>query len=57
VLQCYKSIFREEDFSLYEGDLKNAVKAKIVKIEKGLAEVVQKLSPTNSQKTKTKLGN
>jgi hypothetical protein len=57
VLQCYKSIFREEDFSLCEGDLKNAVKAKIVKLEKGLAEVVQKLSRTNSQKTKTKLGN
>lgn len=55
VLQFFKSIFREEDFSLYEGDLKNAVKAKIVKLEKGLAEAVQKLSRTNSQKTKTKL--
>ena len=36
---------------MYEGDLKNAVKAKIVKLEKDLAEAVQKLSRTNSQKT------
>ena len=55
VLQFFKSIFREEDFNLYEGDLKNAVKAKIVKLEKDLAEAVQKLSRTNSQKTKVKL--
>ena len=51
MLQFFKSIFREEDFNLYEGDLKNAVKAKIVKLEKDLAEAVQKLSRTNSQKT------
>jgi len=55
VLQFFKSIYAEENFTLYEDDLKDTVKAKIVKLEEEAAEKLQKLSQTDSQNTKARL--
>jgi exonuclease III len=55
VLQFFKSIYTEADFNLYEDDLKDTVKAKIVKLEEETREAVQKLSQTDSQNTKARL--
>ena len=55
VLQFFKSIYAEENFTLYEDDLKDTVKAKIVKLEEETAEELQKLSQTDSQNTKARL--
>ncbi len=55
VLQFFNSIYREEDFNRYAGDLKSTVKAKIVRLKQEIDEKTQKLSQTSSQKTKIKL--
>ncbi len=55
VLQFFKSIYAEENFTLYEGDLKDTVKAKIVKLEEETAAELQKLSQTDSQNTRARL--
>ncbi len=55
VLQFFKSIYAEENFTLYEDDLKDTVKAKIVKLEEETSEELQKLSQTDSQNTKARL--
>ncbi len=55
VFQFFNFIYREEDFTSFESDLKKSVKEKVQKINTEMEEDTEKLSRTNSQKTKTRL--
>lgn len=55
VLQFFDSVYREQDFTGYKTVLKNAVKAKIVKIKAEIVDNQAKLARTNSAKTRATL--